>query len=296
MNPREQGFLLLTGLLGDPDRKRLTLAQFRQLTLRAREMKKPVQDRDVQEEDLICIGYDRNTARQILTLLSQTEQLQWYLQRGKQQDCFPITRISSAYPQRIHRRLGQDSPSVLWAKGNAGLLQRPAIALVGSRELQPKNHAFAQEVGRQAALQGYVLVSGNARGADRTDQESCLVHGGDVICVVADKLQKHPLCQHVLYLAEDGFDISFSAHRALARNRIIHSLCDKTFVAQSGLHGGTWDGTEKNLQNNWSNVFCFDDRSEASQALVQMGACAVTEGDLVDFSALESNFPNFIDQ
>jgi predicted Rossmann fold nucleotide-binding protein DprA/Smf involved in DNA uptake len=296
LNAREQGFLLLTGFLGDPSRKRLSVAQFRQLALRARELKKPAQDRDMTEADLLQIGYDRKTAQQILTLLSQKEQLLWYVQQGRKRDCFPITRISSAYPRRMHHRLGLDSPSVLWAKGDVALLQRPAVALVGSRDLQPENEAFAREVGRQAALQGYVLISGNARGADQAAQNSCLEHGGDVISVVADPLQKHALHKHVLYLAEDGFDIAFSAHRALERNRVIHCLAEKTFVAQSGLRGGTWDGTTKNLQKNWSSVFCFDDGSAAFQALVQMGATPVAMDGLSDLSALENNFLNFIDQ
>lgn len=296
MNAREQGFLLLTGFLGDPNRKRLTVAQFRQLALRARELKKPAQDRDMTEADLVSIGYDRKTAQRILTLLSQKEQLLWYVQQGARRDCVPITRISSAYPPRMHCRLGLDSPSVLWVKGDLSLLEKPAVALVGSRELQPENEAFAREVGRQAALQGYALVSGNARGADRTAQDSCLEHGGDVISVVADSLQKYPLQGHVLYLAEDGYDIAFSSHRALERNRVIHCLVEKTFVAQSGLRGGTWDGTTKNLQKNWSSVFCFDDGSAAFQTLVQMGAAPVTVDQLSDLSALENHFLNFIDQ
>ena len=42
MNPRERGFLLLTGYLGDPERKPLTVAQFRELAKRMQTMEKPV--------------------------------------------------------------------------------------------------------------------------------------------------------------------------------------------------------------------------------------------------------------
>ena len=51
MNPREQGFLLLTSCLGDPDRKPLTDAQLRMLTERMRLMEKGA-DRDLFPEDL----------------------------------------------------------------------------------------------------------------------------------------------------------------------------------------------------------------------------------------------------
>lgn len=297
MNPREQGFLLLTGYLGDPERKPLTVAQFRELTKRVRGMDKPDQEREMTQEDLISIGCSRAFARRVLLLLAQMEQLQWYVSRGKRQGCIPITRVTEGYPEAVRMHLGLEAPGVLWAKGDLTLLNTPKVSLVGSRDLREENRAFAQEVGRQAALQGYTLVSGDARGADRTAQESCLNHGGNVISVVADALEKHPLRDRVLYLSEDGFDLDFCAQRALQRNRVIHSLGKCTFVAQCRLEkGGTWDGTAKNLHNCWSPVFCFRDESPASLELEQMGAVLIENRDLQDISGLQPNIMNFIDQ
>jgi DegV family protein with EDD domain len=54
------------------------------------------------------------------------------------------------------------------------ILKSPGISLVGSRDLNPINEEFAREAGKQAALQSYTLVSGNARGADKTAQNACL--------------------------------------------------------------------------------------------------------------------------
>lgn len=296
MTPREQGFLLLTGYLGDSERKPLTVAQFRELTLRARAMDKPEKDRDMTAEDLVQIGCSRSFALRCLNLLSQEEQLRWYLEKGKRMDCYPVTRLSSDYPQRLRDALGLDAPGVLWLKGDRSLLKLPGIALVGSRDLQPENFRFAREVGKQAALHGLVLISGHARGADRAAQESCLEHGGMVISVVADPLTKFPLRRNVLYISEDGFDIPFSAHRALQRNRVIHSLGEKTFVAQCSLgKGGTWDGTRKNLRFGFSPVFCFRDESKASVELAQMGAGLINLEDLKHMPALVSGNMTFAD-
>lgn len=249
----------------------------------------PGEDRDLTAADLMALGYGEAMAERILTLLSQEDVLDYYLVRAKRAGCTPLTRVSEGYPLRIRQRLELDSPGVIWAKGDLQLLNGPVISLVGSRELQPENQAFAAEVGRQAALQGFTLVSGNARGADRTAQESCLRHGGKVICVVADELAKHTEKSHVLYLSEEDFDAPFSAQRALSRNRLIHALSEKTLVAQSSLGmGGTWDGTVKNLRFGWSNVFCFADGSEATAQLEQMGANCVTETDLTNLSALRN--------
>ena len=297
MTPREEGFLLLTGYLGDPERKPLTVAQFRSLTHRARLMERPKADRDITPEDLLAMGCDRAAALRIVNLLSQTEQLQWYLEKGRRAGCVPVTRVSENYPDRVRRGLGLDAPGVLWAKGDLSLLDTPKISLVGSRDLEKENRAFAREVGAQAAYQGYTLVSGDARGADRTAQSSCLEHGGKVICVVADQLEAHPLQENVLYLSETGFELPFSAHRALQRNRVIHCLGSKTFVAQCTLgKGGTWDGTGKNLRFGWSPVFCLDDGSAASRELEQRGAVLISLGSLQDIEALQNNAMNFIDQ
>lgn len=297
MNPREQGFLLLTSHLGNPERKVMTVAQLRRLALRVRDMKRPEGDEPIREEDLIDLGYDREEAGKILSLFSEEDILAWYLSKGAKKDCVPVTRVSPMYPQRLRNTLGIDCPGSLWAKGDLSLLSKPAIALVGSRELRADNLLFAKEAGKQAALQGYVLVSGNARGADKTAQDACLEAGGQVISVVADDLRRHEAGENILFLSEESYDQEFSSQRALSRNRVIHSLGEKTLVAQCTLEaGGTWDGTVKNLKALWSPVYAFWDGSRAAQQLVQMGAQPVKTEDLTDMSQWIQNNISIFDQ
>ena len=296
MTAGEKGFLLLTSYLGDPERKPLTVAQFRDLTARARAMTRPLDDRELTEADLLAIGCSRSAARKILQLLEQKELLSWYVNKGYRFDCQPLTRISDGYPQRLRAALALEAPGTLWCKGNMALLKNKTVSLVGSRDLNPDNEAFAKEVGRQAALQGYTLVSGNARGADKTAQESCLRHGGTVISVLADELTSHPIEENVLYISEEGYDLEFSSHRALSRNRLIHSFSDKVFVAQCTFgKGGTWDGSNHNLQRGWSQVFCLRDGSRAMQELEQMGASCIATEALADFTSLRGNTISFLD-
>ena len=295
MRLAEQGFLLLTSSLGDPDRRPLSLSQLRILGNRMANMPKPSQKRDLTAEDLLSIGYGGVQAQRILSLLEDGLQLERYLLKGKKHGCVPLTRVSSGYPGRLLERLGQESPGCLWAKGDLSLLESPRIALVGSRDIRQENQKFAREAGMQAAKQGYVLVSGNARGADRIAQDACLQNGGRVICVIADELSSKTCDERILYLSEDDFDQPFSAQRALSRNRIIHGLCEKTLVAQSNLHtGGTWDGTVKNLRLCLSSVFCFQDGSGAVNSLVQLGAEPISLSQLEDFSRLQPLIGSFL--
>lgn len=296
MKAGERGFLLLTSHLGDPERKILTVAQLRQLHLRVRRAGAESGLRELEEADLLALGYDRAFASRILRLLGQEEQLDWYIRQGTKKDCVPVTRVSEAYPDRLRRKLALDCPGSLWAKGSLELLEKPAVAVVGSREPGTLGMAFAEEAGAQIARQGYVLVSGNARGVDRIAQESCLACGGQVISVVADELEARPAEPNILYLSEDGFDCPFSPMRALSRNRIIHSMGKLTLVVQSRLgKGGTWDGTVKNLKHGWTPVFCLDDGTEASVMLEQLGAELISGSALTDLSKLTSGVRSFFE-
>lgn len=296
MTPREKGFLLLTSQLGNPERRPLTPAQLRTLTARMQAVSMPAEERDLEPRDLMALGYGPDQAQRILALLEERELLEYYLLRGKRAGCVPVTRVSPGYPVILRKRLGAESPGCLWAKGDLSLLERPAVSLVGSRDLRPENRAFAREAGRQAALQGLVLISGNARGADREAQSACQEAGGSVISVVADELEKQAPGERVLYVSEDHFDAPFSPQRALSRNRCIHALGAMVLVAQATLQkGGTWDGTSKNLRFGWSPVYCFPDGSDAARVLEQMGAVSINAAQLTEFSSLPKRNWNMFD-
>ena len=297
MTPREEGFLLLTSQLGNPDRKTLTAAQLRSLEKMVRRMEIADPSRDLSAADLVAVGCGKELAQRIVALLSEQELLEHYLRQGRKAGCVPLTRVTGGYPVSVRQKLGPESPGCLWARGDVSLLNMPTISLVGSRDLDKDNELFAREVGTQAALQGFCLVSGNARGADRAAQDACLAAGGKVISVIADVLAGRRERENVLYLSEDGYDQPFSAQRAISRNRVIHCLSGKTLVAQCGYQtGGTWDGSVKNLRFGWSPLFVFDDHSPAAQLLIQMGAVGVDFARLKDFSQLKPDMDNFFDQ
>lgn len=287
MTAAERGFLLLCADLGD-GRKPLTPAQLRTLRSRvlARTGEPDAPDRPLAAADLRALGYDEAFSARIAELLGREQELDRYLSVAAELGIFPLTRISEGYPARL-RRLGEDAPAVLFCRGDRALLERPAVALAGSRELTSAGEAFARRVGALAAAEGFVLVSGNARGADRTAQDACLEAGGCVVAVVPDGLQDHsPENERIAYLCEWGWHLPMVNYRALERNRLIHVLGEKTFVAQSHLSGGTWSGSEQNLRRNWSPLFVHDDGSPGCAALIAMGATPVRTEQLDSLHAL----------
>ncbi len=287
MTGPERGFALMTSHLGCPDRRPLTTAQLRKLHRRVRDSEKLPGDRDLEVRDLVSLGCGTEEAERILALLSQEELLRRYLQKAREADCTLLTPVSAAYPARLLAALGDDAPGCLWARGNLENLRYPAIALVGSRDLNPENEKFAEKVGQMAAKQGLCLVSGNARGADRTAQNACLAARGRVISIVADALTTQGRHPNLLYLSELDFDAPFSTQRALSRNRCIHALGSAAIAAQCAAGtGGTWDGSVKNLRFGWSPMYVFDDGSEAAALLTQMGAIPIGMAQLEDLGNL----------
>lgn len=293
MTAGERGFLLLGSHLGDPERRCLSPAQFRELARRVNAAGTPKEMRQLETADLIRLGYSREMAMQILALLDQEELLNAYLRRAEKLGCRVMSRLSADYPQSLRSKLGPDAPVCLWYKGSLSILEGDRISLVGNRDLRSTNESFSREAGRQAAMQHFALISGNARGADRTAQDACLRAGGQVISIVADDLTAHCEKDGVLYLSEDSYDLPFSSLRALSRNRIIHALSPAVLVAQCDeSRGGTWDGSQKNLRGGWSRVCCFSEDTEGIRSLIQMGAQPIARSQLSNLSLLCAQEPN----
>ncbi len=271
MTAAEEGVLLLCCQLGDKDSKPLTVPQFRELGLRVRASSQ-AGDRlqELSCKNLRDLGYDTEQADRILRLLDREAMLGSY-------DRYPaLTSLSAGYPSRFTKFLGHDRPTAFFYDGDLSLLERPSVAVVGSRKLNPPNEAFARLAGRLAAEEGLVLVSGGAAGADTAAQEACLEAGGSCVIFAADELHRHKSHNRVLRLSAYGYDLPFSPYRALDRNRCIHMQGDRVLAAQCTYgSGGTWQGCLENLRHQWSPIFVYDDGSPGARSLAERGAAAV---------------------
>lgn len=286
MTGPELGFVLLCSHLGDPDRKVLTATQLERLRALVGRSPKP-EEGHMSEAYLRGLGLNGDDAQGIARLFSQQALAVEYVKRAERLGIRCLTWKSPGYPRRLRETMGTRAPSVLWLWGNEGLLDTAAVALVGARDAGPESLTFAGAVGAAAARQGFTLVSGGARGCDSAGECACLSGGGRVIRVLPDAMHRHERPgERLLYLCEDSFDLPFSPHRALSRNRLIHSLGRITMVGQSGLRGGTWDGTTQNLSQGWSPVYLWECASPGARALMNRGAHLLPSDGLKNLSAL----------
>ncbi|HEY8617610.1 DNA-processing protein DprA [Phenylobacterium sp.] len=138
-------------------------------------------------------------------------------------------------------------PPLIWTRGKAELLSRPAVAIVGARVASAAGQRFARGLAAELGQTGLVVVSGMARGIDGAAHEGALptgtaaVLGGGVDDV-------YPPEHGELYgrLCRDGCVVSESepGRTAIARdfprrNRIISGLAQAVVVVEAELRSGS---------------------------------------------------------
>ena len=170
------------------------------------------------------------------------------LAQAKQLGCRLLTWDEPAYPQLL--REIYDPPPLLYVKGNAELLGRHAIAIVGTRRPSPYGNQMAERLARDLAERGLVIVSGLARGIDSTAHKGALASPrGATIGVLGTGIDViYPKENKKLYaqMEERGAIISefpigtFPAPQNFPiRNRIIAGMSLGTVVVEGAQYSGS---------------------------------------------------------
>ncbi|MBA3497963.1 MAG: DNA-protecting protein DprA [Gemmatimonadales bacterium] len=152
----------------------------------------------------------------------------------------------AAFPAQL--RTIPDPPPVLFAVGNIALLERPALAVVGSRNHTAYGETVARTASAQAARAGLVIVSGMARGLDAVAHSAALDAGGTTIGVLGNGIGViYPSANRALYerVATRGlllteFPPGERPHAGSfpRRNRLISGLARATLVVEAAVGSG----------------------------------------------------------
>ena len=201
------------------------------------------------------------TPSRIERLLGRGAALGFALEKWQRAGLWSITRSDPEYPERLKRRLRLESPPVLFGCGNKMLLGRGGIAVVGSRDADPDDIAFAERLAEAAAMQGHSVVSGGARGIDQRSMLGALRKEGTAIGVLADSLLReatskkyrdHIFSGDLALITPFNPEAGFQVGNAMSRNRYVYCLSE-TAVAVSSTRdkGGTWNGALEDLKFAW---------------------------------------------
>jgi DNA processing protein len=142
-----------------------------------------------------------------------------------------------------------DAPPVLWALGDAALLNRPAVGIVGARNASSLGVRMARRLGHGLSDAGLAVVSGHARGIDAAAHEAALEGQGRTVAVMAggiDVIYPPENAALAATIAAQGVRISEhppglepQARHFPLRNRIVAGLSRAVIVVEAAAKSGS---------------------------------------------------------
>lgn len=154
----------------------------------------------------------------------------------------------AAYPGLLAEL--DDAPPLLFVAGDPGLLERPQLAMVGSRRASRPGLDTAQSFARSLAAGGFVITSGLALGIDGAAHRGALEVAGKTVAVLGTGLQRLYPAQHKQLAAdivaqggalvsELPLDCPPQASNFPRRNRIISGLSLGVLVVEASPSSGS---------------------------------------------------------
>jgi DNA processing protein len=209
------------------------------------------------------------------------------LEAARQKGAEPVFTIEPGYPKALAAI--DAPPPMLYVRGDKSLLQRPTLAIVGSREASAAGIKLARHFASELGRAGLTIVSGLARGIDGSAHEASL--GTGTAAVLAGGIDViYPPDNAALYelIGQRGClvtDMPPGYHPRAAdfprRNRIISGLSLGVLVVEGARRSGTLL-TARFAGEQGREVFAvpghpLDPRAEGTNQLLKTGATLVTE-------------------
>ena len=195
-----------------------------------------------------------------------------------------VTLADSAYPQALLNI--PDPPLLLYVKGRLDLLNRSALAIVGSRNATPQGINNAGAFAKSLSDAGLCIISGMAHGIDAAAHRGALQGAGGSIGVVGTGLDKvypaanrdlaHALANQGALVSEFPLGTPPLAANFPRRNRIISGMSAGCLVVEASLQSGSLITARLALEQG-RDVFAIPGSIHAPQskgchALLKQGA------------------------
>ena len=193
-----------------------------------------------------------------------------------------------------------DPPPLLALLGDAGLLLRPMVAIVGARNASSLGTRMARRLAEDLGEAGHVVVSGLARGIDTAAHHAALASGTiavmaggvDVVYPVENAVLAQEIAEKGLRLSEQPMHLEPQARHFPCRNRIISGLAKAVVVVEAAAKSGSLI-TARTALDQGREVLAvpghpFDARAGGCNMLIRDGAVLVRcAADVVEALARE---------
>ncbi len=185
-----------------------------------------------------------------------------------------LLNTDSLYPHSLSELLGRNTPILVYAIGNVSLLQLPAIGISGARRASEQSLEDVSLLCESVSSQGWVVVSGGARGADEAAHLAAIRSGPGTMIVLPTGVLKPKLRRGLTQHLEDGKAVLISefipeqgwtAGCAMQRNRILAALSKAVVLVEPGLRGGT-SGTGTIARKLGLPLYILNDQESAGEA------------------------------
>jgi DNA processing protein len=184
--------------------------------------------------------------------------------------------LDKEYPERLKHC--EDSPIIMYFKGNANLNKQKIISIVGTRNATQYGKEHCNELVKNLQINGHnpLIVSGLAYGIDICAHKAALKNNLSTIAVLGHGLRTLYPASHKKFAREiidsGGLLTEFSGKAKLdpsnfvKRNRIIAGMADATIVVESGAKGGSLITAD--IANSYNrDVFAFPGRVNDKQSI-----------------------------
>jgi DNA processing protein len=158
-----------------------------------------------------------------------------------------VTLADAAYPRLLLETA--DPPALIYCRGRTELLNRPALAVVGSRNATAQGANSAEQFARSFSTAGLTIVSGLAQGIDAAAHRGGLAGEGSTIAVLGTGVDiAYPrsnaalateIAAQGLLLSEFPLATKAFAHNFPRRNRLISGLAQGCLVVEAALASGS---------------------------------------------------------
>lgn len=160
-----------------------------------------------------------------------------------------VNRAALADKQLDFLRSKNEGTATIYYAGNLDVLRRPAVSIVGTRDVSDAGWSRASRLARELVAANVTIVSGLAKGVDTAAMTSAVECGGSVVGVIGtpiDKaypaentgLQEELWREHLLLtpfrVGEQTFRGNFPK-----RNRVMAAISDATVIVEASDTSGT---------------------------------------------------------
>ncbi|MFN8117403.1 MAG: DNA-processing protein DprA [Bacteroidia bacterium] len=192
-------------------------------------------------------GIGSFTASAIIKSKSVLDRAEQEIKFIAEKEITPLFFTDKDYPQRLKNC--NDSPVILYYKGNANLNADKVVAVVGTRTPSNYGKETTEKLIEDLQESGCLVVSGLAYGIDISAHKSALEHGLNTVGVMAHGLDRVYPSVHANYakkmISQGGLLTEFISEtnpdkeNFPKRNRIVAGMCDALVVVESKRGGGS---------------------------------------------------------